>query len=158
MSGSTRKHSIGLDIVDVQAFTQQLQIPGSSFHNVFSQLELLDAREVSRLEGDPVREGTHLAGKWAAKEAFVKAWSNLLIGKQPPIERNSLVFAEVRVLKDLYQRAFIELVGVTLDKFESSLSANLAVDVRTANISTSISHDGDYATAVCSIFVNATAE
>ncbi|MDR1448583.1 MAG: 4'-phosphopantetheinyl transferase superfamily protein [Candidatus Ancillula sp.] len=151
---SSCKHSVGLDIVDVQAFTKQLEIPGSSFREVFTALELSDAREMAKREGDFARENIHLAGKWAAKEAFVKAWSNLLISLQPPIKQNLLVFSEIQVQKDIYQRAFIKLSGEVLEKFKSSLSISHGVsDIQTVDISTSISHDGNYATAICSILL-----
>jgi phosphopantetheinyl transferase (holo-ACP synthase) len=69
-----------------------------------------------------------------------------MIGRQSPIAVNAFDFSEVQVRKDAYQRPFIELSGEVRAQFEASLPNNARAD-----ISTSISHDGAFATAVCSI-------
>ena len=69
---------IGVDIVHVPGFREQLERPGSRFEDVFTALELrVAARKPDRV--------LHLAGRWAAKEAFIKAWSQAIYGRPPVI-------------------------------------------------------------------------
>ncbi|WP_315187850.1 4'-phosphopantetheinyl transferase superfamily protein, partial [Corynebacterium durum] len=58
--------AIGIDLVHIPSFAEQLRQPGSRFHRVFSAFERRHANQ--KLDPDQ-----HLAGRWAAKEAFVKA-------------------------------------------------------------------------------------
>ena len=58
---------IGVDIVHVPGFREQLERPGSRFEDVFTALELrVAARKPDRV--------LHLAGRWGAEGAFIKAW------------------------------------------------------------------------------------
>ncbi|MEJ5998308.1 holo-ACP synthase AcpS [Corynebacterium sp. H130] len=113
---------IGIDLVHIPSFAAQLEQPGSRFLEVFHPTEL--RRSLSK-----VNRAEHLAGCWAAKEAFVKAWSQSLYG-QPPVAEE-MIWSSLIVEQDQWGRA----------RLRQSL-----VDA-TAEIS--ISHDGDYATAVC---------
>lgn len=112
----------GIDLVHIPSFAAQLEQPGSRFLDFFHPTEL--RRSLSKLD-----RATHLAGCWAAKEAFVKAWSQSLYG-QPPVAQE-MVWAEVWVEQDQWGRVRLR---------QSLVSATTEI---------SISHDGDYATAVC---------
>ena len=71
---------IGTDIVDIHGFREQLSDPATTFvEGVFTGGELSD------VERRPARDKTpHLAARYAAKEAFIKAWSASNHG-QPPV-------------------------------------------------------------------------
>ncbi|WBT08271.1 holo-ACP synthase [Corynebacterium sp. SCR221107] len=123
---------VGTDLVYVPAFTEQLARPGSRFEAVFSSREL-------RLASTKQRREEHLAGRWAAKEAFIKAWSQSLFGFPPPLAPDAVDFSEIEVVADSFGRVVVEPRG----------------KVREASgmerVQLSISHDGDYATATCII-------
>ncbi len=55
---------IGHDVVDVRAFGEQLEMPGSRMRALFSARELRQARMRAGRKNDG--EAVHLAGKWAA--------------------------------------------------------------------------------------------
>lgn len=122
--------AVGIDIVHVPAFAEQLATPGSTFDSVFSAMEL-------RIATGKVDRATHLAGRWAAKEAFIKAWSQSIYGRPPLIGEDSVDFSEIEVRPDRWNRPALQLRGEV---------ARLSGDPQT---SISISHDGDYAVAVC---------
>lgn len=123
---------IGVDLVHVPGFGEQLRIPGSKFEaTVFTEAEIAYA------DGKPsqIQRDAHLSGRWAAKEAFVKAWSQSMYGSPPPITPGTLNWQEIEVVHDRWGRVAISLHGEV---------AKNAADI---NTQVSISHDGDYATA-----------
>lgn len=125
-------HFVGVDLVHVPGFRSQLATPGSTFESVFS------ARELRVAAGKPDR-ATHLAGRWAAKEAFVKAWSQALYGRPPVIAPERLNWREIEVQPDRWGRVAVLPTG--------EVAAALTASVGQVGTSLSISHDGDYATA-----------
>lgn len=127
-------YTVGVDLVHVPGFREQLAMPGSQFESVFSALELRTA--TSRLD-----RGLHLAGRWAAKEAFIKAWSQALYGRPPVMGHDDVDFREIEVQPDRWGRVAFELRGEVATAVEGSLGK--------IHTSLSISHDGDYATATC---------
>lgn len=113
---------VGIDLVHIPSFGEQLDRPGTRFIDVFHPVELRRAlTKPNRAE--------HLAGCWAAKEAFVKAWSQALYG-QPPVEAE-MIWNQICVEQDQWGRV------------------RLRQDFIDTSVEISISHDGDYATAVC---------
>ena len=66
---------VGVDLVHVPSFVDQLDLPGPRVEGVFLPGELRDAR------GRTTDPGRHLAARWAAKEAVVKAWSASMHGE-----------------------------------------------------------------------------
>lgn len=100
-----------------------------------------------------VRQGiaAHLAGRWAAKEAVIKActWRRLLL-------------SDVRIAKHEHNHS---IYGVILDQVKAARDEEDALDFSKEvevgmvaaeedarpgqTVKVSISHDGDYATAVC---------
>ncbi|CAB0568264.1 holo-ACP synthase [Corynebacterium diphtheriae] len=121
---------IGTDIVCIPSFAQQLDQPGTQFDRVFSAQEL---RVAARYQGR--RRAEHLAGRWAAKEAFVKAWSQSLYGKPPVLEH--VDWAEIEVQPDAWGRVLVVPRG----------EAARACGIECAQVS--ISHDENYAMAQC---------
>lgn len=63
---------LGLDLVEVLPFTQLL-MSATFIDSVFTAAERSAADQLP-----DARRGQHLAGRFAAKEAFVKAWSSAL--------------------------------------------------------------------------------
>ena len=118
---------LGLDLVDVEGFAQQLADPASGFvDGTFTAAEQHDAAP-DRIRG--------LAARFAAKEAFIKAWSSSRHGRPPALRRVDL--REVEVRRDAYGRPSVSLHG----EVAAAVGDDLAVRV-------SLSHDGGVATAV----------
>lgn len=145
---------IGIDLVHIPGFAEQLGAPGSHFaRKVFTPSELLVASSRGLVGDGPVGPGSvsgalarHLAGRWAAKEAFIKAWSQTLYGSPPPIERDRLDWREIEVVPDAYGRVALQLHGEVSRHFQAT-EENPAGQWRLGPC-LSISHDGDYAVAV----------
>jgi holo-[acyl-carrier protein] synthase len=115
--------TVGVDLVDVPSFASQLEDVASGF---------VDATFTAREQR--VREPRRLAARFAAKEAFLKAWSGSRYG-QPPL-LGSVDFREIEVVDDGYGRPGLALhgaVAAAVGRFDASLS---------------LSHDGNAAIAV----------
>ena len=108
---------LGIDLVAVESFRQQLEDSASRFiEGTFTATERRQSQ--SRPGGDAAR---HLAARFAAKEAFVKAWSSEHYGQAPRMPR-------------------VDMRG------------ELARQGGPRRLQVSLSHDGDFATAV--VFVD----
>ncbi|APT87473.1 holo-ACP synthase AcpS [Corynebacterium flavescens] len=128
-----KKLAVGTDIVCIPEFAAQLAQPGSRFEAVFSPAELRVAA------GKGARRAEHLAGRWAAKESFIKAWSQAIYGRPPVIAQERVIWSEVEIRPDAWGRVDIATAGNVREQVAATLG-----EVET---SLSISHDGDYATA-----------
>ena len=116
---------VGVDLVDVAAFADQLADTASGFVDAtFTAAEQRTAR------GDPRR----LAARFAAKEAFVKAWSSTRFGQPPALATVDL--REIEVTGDGYGRPALALHGEVEHAVGPSIRAHL-----------SLSHDGPSAIA-----------
>lgn len=118
---------IGTDLVHIPTFATQLGQPGSTFSRVFTD------RELRTCAAKPDRSAS-LAARWAAKEAYIKAWSQGIYGQPPVVGVDEVDLSEIEVVQDAFSRPSIELHGEV---------ARLGPAV----VSVSLSHDGDYATA-----------
>ena len=117
--------TVGVDLVNVPGFAQQLEDTASGFVDVHVHA----ARAARRARpAPPGRRG------FAAKEAFIKAWSGSRT-HQPPL-LGSLDLREIEVVDDGYGRPALALHGA------------LAQVVGPCSTSLSLSHDGDAAIAV----------
>ena len=128
--------AIGTDLVHIPAFAEQLAQPGSSFMDVFSAGE----RRLASTRTGP-RNAEHLAGRWAAKEAFIKAWSQAIYGQPPVIPEEQVQWALIEVRADRWGRVALDIAPALAEQVRGSVGE--------FSTSLSISHDGDYATAVC---------
>jgi len=143
---------IGIDIVDLEGFRSQLAEPGSVFsEKTFTGRERRDAREGA--SGDPTR---HLAGRFAAKEAFIKAWSSARYGRAPALA--SADMRDVEVVSDSHGRPKLRLRGdiaiairdlasggnTSRNPIEVTITDGLPASM---HVHLSISHDGGYACA-----------
>lgn len=126
--------SVGSDLVHIPGFAAQLDVPGTRFADVFSAQELRTAntRESSR-------RAEHLAGRWAVKEAFIKAWSQALYGQPPVLVDAPTLWSSIDVRPDAWGRIAVVPGGEIAAALTQSLGRWAA--------SASISHDGDYAMA-----------
>lgn len=129
---------VGLDIVDVDSFTRQLELPGSTFAPAtFTSTEIAAAAEVEASLGAGAR-ARHLAARFGAKEAFVKAWSMARVGRAPALP--SIRWQEIEVRDDAWGRPMLRLSGRTAEAVEQTLGP--------VSATLSLSHDGPVAAAV----------
>ncbi len=131
---------IGLDLVDVSSFEQQLAVGGSTLAaQSFTPLELADGDAVaSDLPADGSARARRLAGRFAAKEAFLKAWAAGRLGRVPAVAE--LRFLDLEVLNDPWGRPFLRPSGDTRSALADSIGA--------VEVHLSITHDGPVAVAV----------
>ncbi len=116
---------IGVDLVDVPGFAEQVGDAASGFvDGTFTE------REQRAAKGDVRR----LAARFAAKEAFLKAWSGSRRGLPPLLGAADL--REIEVVDDGYGRPGLRLHG-DVARAAGELDAHV-----------SLSHDGPAAIAV----------
>lgn len=118
---------VGVDLVHVPSFEEQLGVEGSRFADVFAPGE----RRAARLRTGS--GGRQLAARWAAKEAVIKAWSATLFGEAPVTGDEAL--REIEVELDAWDRPRIRLRGL------------VAEHLAAYECQVSLSHDGEYAIA-----------
>ncbi len=118
---------VGVDLVHVPSFADQIDRPGSRFEDVFLPGEWRDA------SGRPTGPARHLAARWAAKEAVIKAWSASIFGEAPVMDEH--VHHLIELVTDAWGRPRIRLHGEVAEHL-----AGHAIEV-------SVSHDGDHAVA-----------
>jgi holo-[acyl-carrier protein] synthase len=136
--------AVGFDLVDVAGFAEQLADGASGFlTSVFTSGEQRDAAAGA----GPA--AVHLAGRYAAKEALVKAWSGARFGHPPALARVDL--REIEVVRDGYGRPRLRLHGAVA----SGVAALAATDGR-VQVDLSLSHDGAVAGAVVVLSVRST--
>lgn len=128
---------IGMDLVHIDTFASQCAQAGSTFLQVFTPRERADAR--ARRCGERA-EHESLAARWAAKEAFVKAWSAAIAPTPSALTADPFPFALVEVRVDAVRRPTLHLHGQVREAFEASLGAT--------HIHLSLSHDGPMAGAI----------
>lgn len=127
--------SVGLDVVNTERFATQLADEASGFvDGTFTGAEQKAAEGPRRAE--------RLAVRFAAKEAFVKAWSSARSGRTPT--ESGVNLREIEVVDDGYGRPGIHLHGAAADAI-GNLAKEIGVMVR---IHVSLSHDPPVASAV----------
>lgn len=129
----------GIDLVHVPGFGEQLAQPGTTFDAVFTSAE---RRYCTRRATETGQTETHLAARWAAKEAFIKAWSSALLGSPPVTE---VTWTDIEIVCDLYGRPSL----LIHEPLRHVVDASVASITGGASVSwlVSLSHDGDYAMA-----------
>ena len=146
---------LGVDLVSLPEFAAQVREPGSAF-----LAGVLTPREARRVRARATAtSGTqpgsarydeavarHAGGLWAAKEAFIKAWSCALFGSPPRIGADDVDWPEIEVIHDEWNRPALALHGDIAAACEESLGA-----LSTWSALVSISHDGEYAIAQVAI-------
>lgn len=132
---------LGHDVVDVDAFAEQLAEPGSRMRSLFSPRELRQAAERARQKNDG--EAVHLAAKWAGKEAFLKAWCEALGERSYPFTLDNFPWRAVEILDDSRGVPHVMLSGNAEQLFH-----DYAGSIPANRIHISLSHDGPVASAV----------
>jgi phosphopantetheine--protein transferase-like protein len=131
--------AVGLDIVTTTTFADQLADSASAFVDAtFTAREQRDARapEAIRVQ--------RLAARYAAKEAFVKAWSGARAGRPPQLDAIDL--REIEVVDDGHGRPALRLHGAVATSLERlAEELGLVAPLRTH---LSLSHDPPTAAAV----------
>ena len=131
--------AVGLDIVTTTTFAQQLADPASAFVDAtFTRGEQRAAR------GDEARRTQRLAARFAAKEAFLKAWSSARAGREPALA--SVDLREIEVVDDGHGRPALALHGAVAAAVEQ-LAADLGATAP-LRAHVSLSHDPPTAAAV----------
>lgn len=126
---------LGVDMVQISQLQEQLRDSASVFvRETFTSKEISYANR--NPSGHPER---HLAARYAAKEAVIKAWSSVRFGKPPVVAHPK--FTEIEVVNDHYGRPRIQLHGA------------MRTHLQQFQIQVSLSHDGDYAIATVLLFM-----
>lgn len=125
---------LGLDVVAVRDFAELLETGSSFSDQVFTTDELATA---AGLPG--VRRDQHLAARFAAKEAFVKAWSAAAVTESPLVPPTQ-TWAGVEVRTDVLGRPSLTLRGRVREAVEESVGP--------LHIHVSLTHEPAYAAAV----------
>ena len=129
--------AVGLDIVTTTTFEHQLADAASGFVDA-----TFTAREQRAAQPDGAIRTQRLAARFAAKEAFVKAWSGARAGREPQLACVDL--REIEVVDDGHGRPSLRLHGAVADALDE-LSVELGATLR-AHLS--LSHDPPTAEAV----------
>jgi holo-[acyl-carrier protein] synthase len=128
--------AVGVDVVGISAFAEQLDEPGTRFARAFTPGERRAARAGHRGEAAQL-EAQSLAARWAAKEAVIKAWSSTCFGHPEVIDPTHVDLREIEVRTDAWGRPSIRLHGAiarAMSEYDVlvSLSHDLAADVAIA--------------------------
>ncbi|MDF7640599.1 holo-ACP synthase [Bifidobacterium sp. ESL0784] len=132
---------LGHDVVDIAAFAEQLDEPGSRGRLLFSARELKQAAMRAKTKHDD--EAAHLAVRWAGKEAVLKAWCEALGDRPNPYTLDDFPWTQVEVLDDSRSRPRVVLGDACEAKLQASLDS-----VHSLRWHVSLSHDGPIASAV----------
>ena len=144
--------TVGTDLVHVPGFSAQLDQPGTVFaQRTFTARELREARRRSQERGSIPAQ--HLAARWAAKESFIKAWSQAHVlrarsrgtSTSPVILAEDVDWREIEVVTDRWGRPSLRLSGTVAHAVERSLGEEVSTP---GCWPVSLSHDGDYAAAI----------
>ncbi len=119
---------VGIDRVSRPDFAEQVDQPGTVFAATFTPGERRDAADKSSVAA------RHLAARWAAKEAVIKAWSGSRVAQRPVLPEG--IHRDIEVITDMWGRPKVRLTG--------AIAEHLA-DVQ---IHVSLTHEGDTAAAV----------
>ena len=142
----------GIDMVHVPSFAEDLARPGSVFASSVFTVGERTAANRRGLAGDALAR--HLAGRWAVKEAVIKAWSQAIYGAPPVIPRDELDWREIEVVADAWGRVAVTMHGrvrdAVIDCFATPTSSaqERADGASGVDFHVSISHDGDHAIAI----------
>jgi holo-[acyl-carrier protein] synthase len=123
--------AVGVDVVGISAFAEQLEEPGTRFARSFTAGERRAARAGSGSEAES------LAARWAAKEAVIKAWSSTCFGHPEVIDPAYVDLREIEVRTDAWGRPAIKLHGAIAHAMAGyevlvSLSHDPAADIAVA--------------------------
>lgn len=119
---------VGIDLVCIPEFAEQVDRPGTVFAETFTPGERRDAADKT----SPAAR--HLAARWAAKEAVIKAWSGSRFAQRPVLPE--AIHRDIEVITDMWGRPRVRLSGA------------VAQHLAGVTIHVSLTHEGDTAAAV----------
>ena len=119
---------VGIDVVSIPDFAEQVDQPGTVYAETFTPGERRDAADKSSLAA------RHLAARWAAKEAVIKAWSGSRFAQRPMLPEG--IHRDIEVITDMWGRPKVRLTGAVAEHL-----ADVVIHVP-------LTHDGDTAAAV----------
>ena len=119
---------VGIDLVSIPDFAEQVDQPGTVFAETFTPGERRDAADKSS------SAARHLAARWAAKEAVIKAWSGSRFSKRPMLPEG--IHRDIEVITDMWGRPKVRLTGA------------IAEHLKDVTIHLSLTHEADTAAAV----------
>jgi holo-[acyl-carrier protein] synthase len=119
---------VGIDLVSIADFAEQVDRPGTVFAQTFTPGERRDASDKSS------SAARHLAARWAAKEAVIKAWSGSRFAQKPVLPEG--IHRDIEVVTDMWGRPRVRLSGA------------IANHLAKVTIHVSLTHEGDMAAAV----------
>lgn len=128
---------IGVDVVDLDGFAQQLSDSASGF--VDGTFTAAERRSAPTSEPERTR---HFGVRFAAKEATLKAWSSARWGRPPALDAVDL--REIEVVEDSFGRPGLRYTGEVAAAIAAMASD---LDVLGLRFHVSLSHDGPVATA-----------
>lgn len=147
---------LGHDVVDVPAFAEQLDEPGSRMRNLFSTRERWQTAQRMQVKRDG--EAVHLAARWAGKEAFLKAWCEAISCRAKgdgdiayPYTLDDFPWSRIEILDDSHGVPHVMLSPEVRCKLRQSLGLPVDGDDQACEIHISMSHDGSVASAVVTI-------
>ncbi|WEV74921.1 holo-ACP synthase [Bifidobacterium sp. ESL0798] len=132
---------MGHDVVDIAAFAEQLDQPGSQGRRLFSARELRQSALRAKVKHDG--EAAHLAVRWAGKEAVLKAWCEALGGRPNPYTLDDFPWGLIEILDDSRSRPHVVLAPACDAQLQESLGMGDSLRWHV-----SLSHDGPIASAV----------
>jgi len=119
---------VGIDLVSITEFAEQVDQPGTVFAETFTPGERRDASDKSS------SAARHLAARWAAKEAVIKAWSGSRFSQRPVLRED--IHRDIEVITDMWGRPKVRLTG------------DIAQHLKDVTIHVSLTHEADTAAAV----------
>ena len=142
---TTNRMGFGHDVVAIAVFAEQLSMPGSRMRGLFSARELRQAQTRARLKGDD--EATHLAARWAGKEAVLKAWCEAVGEGEYPYTLDDFPWSQIEILDDSRGRPHVVMSVEAEQRCRHSLS-DVADGGTSLQWHISLTHDGGIASAV----------
>src|SRR5258708_13669795 len=94
---------VGIDLVSITEFAEQVDQPGTVFAETCTPGERRDASDKSS------SAARHLAARWAAKEAVIKAWSGSRFSQRPGLRED--IHRDIEVITDMWGRPNVRLTG-----------------------------------------------
>lgn len=110
---------VGHDVVEVASFAAQLAEPGTRMLSLFSVREQRQCAARAQAKHDA--QSTHLAARWAGKEAVLKAWCDALGERPAPYTVDTFPWARIEILDDSRGRPHVMLAPDVGDRLAQSL-------------------------------------
>lgn len=142
-SGEKTVLGLGHDLVFIADFAERLAMPGTRMSSLFSVRERRQSQERARVKGD--NSESHLAVRWAGKEAVLKAWSEALEERGAPYGLDDFPWGAIEILDDSRGRPGVYLA----QDLQLALSDSLGADGNDRLAwHISLTHDAGLASAV----------